>query len=117
MKRAMWSVDKTGDFRFSDGDNPEQSMMFSECYGQSWLAEELVTRLGGEMMTVARVKEFVLTQTPCYLFKGALKILELEDSPRLTVTKQPAGRESGNFPNESLESIEVRFQRDLFSLS
>ena len=47
MKKAMWAVDSTGEFRFSDEDNPAQLSMFSETFDDEWLASELSTRLAG----------------------------------------------------------------------
>ncbi len=73
MKDAMWRVDKTGAFRFSDRDDSNQQAMFlNGGYTQEWLASELSSRLIGKIMSVAAVKEFVLTQTPCVLFRDAL---------------------------------------------
>lgn len=114
MKRAMWAVDKTGEFRFSDQDNPSQLRLFSESFDQVWLAEELARRLGGNTMSAYKVKEFVLTGTPCYLFKAALKSLEVGKKKRAKVTKAPPGRKPGTYPDEQLEQIEVAFESSLF---
>ncbi len=114
MKKAMWSVDKTGEFRFADADNPDQPTLFSQSYDDKWLADKLATRLAGQTMSVYKIKEFVLTQTPCYLFKTALKSLEGESNKRLSVTKQPVGRKPGTYPDEQLDAIEVEFESTLF---
>jgi three-Cys-motif partner protein len=116
MKRAMWSVDNTGEFRFSDEDSPGQLFLFRDRYGDAWLADELAEKLAGKTMTVAQVKEYVLTETPCYLFKGAMKALETHKSRRIAVLKQPAGRKPGTYPDEQLHEIEVRFEPSLFGL-
>ncbi|HEX5272136.1 MAG TPA: three-Cys-motif partner protein TcmP [Gemmataceae bacterium] len=114
MKRAMWSVDDTGEFRFSDEDGPDQLFLFRDRYGETWLAQELAAKLAGKTMTAAAVKEYVLVETPCYLFKGALKALELGNPPRITVLKQPAGRKRGTYDDDQLQEIEIRFERSLF---
>jgi three-Cys-motif partner protein len=114
MKKAMWAVDRTGEFRFSDEDDPDQLRLFDESYGDSWLAEELATRLAGKTMSVAQVKEFVLTDTPCYLFKGVLKSLEVGKQKRVAVTKAPPGRKPGTYPDDQLGEIEVKFDASLF---
>lgn len=103
MKRAMWKLDDSGAFRFSDRDDPDQLRLLSGCT-QEWLAGELEYHLRGREMLVQEIKEFVLTDTPCYLFKQALKILERED--RIVVMDSPVGRRSGTFPSND---IRIRF--------
>jgi three-Cys-motif partner protein len=102
MKRAMWNVDKTGEFRFSDRDNPAQLQLLEEVFDQKWLAAELRT-LAGRTMSVAEIKEHVLAHTPCYLFKTALK--SLEASGAVVVAKAPPDRKPKTYPDEQLSSI------------
>ena len=100
MKKAMWSMDESGGFRFSDRDNPGQLLLLKGL-DDTWLAEELSRRLAGKTLTVEEVKNFVLTETPHYLFKGALRKLEMEskvmkpEAPRI-------GRKPGTYPDEDL---------------
>jgi three-Cys-motif partner protein len=114
MKKAMWSVDKTGEFRFSDEDNPDQPTLFSKSYDQSWLADELAKRLAGKTMSAHKLKEYVLTDTPCHLFKTALKSLEIGKPKRVAVVKKPSGRKPGTYPDDQLDAIELKFERSLF---
>lgn len=107
MKNAMWKVDKTGQFRFSDKDHPGQVNFLNDMFTEQWLAEELSANLAGKTMTVAEVREYVLKETPCYKFKKALRILETEAYPGLQVIKKPANRRRGQFAQE--EEIVVRF--------
>jgi three-Cys-motif partner protein len=115
MKKAMWSVDKSGDFRFSDGENPNQLKLplLEEAYDQPWLAGELKERLSGRTMSATEIKEFVLVETPCYLFKAGLK--SLETSGDATVVSAPAGRKPGTFPDDRLSEIRLRFAADMFA--
>ncbi len=115
MKKAMWAVDDTGTFRFSDQDDPSQLKLFKQAYDQAWLAEELAVRLAGGTMSVYKVKEYVLTDTPCYLFKEALKSLEVGKRKRVRVNKAPAGRKPGTYPDKQLAEIEVTFEGSLFA--
>jgi three-Cys-motif partner protein len=92
MKRAMWTVDSYGTFRFSDKENPAQFMLL-DAFSQNWLADTLATQLDNQSMTVAEVKAFVLEQTPCYQFKIALK--NLLRTARLTIVRKPPGYKSG----------------------
>ena len=111
MKKAMWKVDDTGSFRFSDKDNPDQMRLLKDTYDQDWLAGELALKLAGRDVTVAQVKEFVLTETPCHLFKPALKTLETNTQPGIDVTAVPPGRRRGTFPDRDCEQIVLRFHR------
>ena len=114
MKKAMWKVDSTGSFRFSDKDNCDQ-MTFLDAYDARWLADELAERLAGQEMTAARIKEYVLSETPCCLFKKALESLETGKKPRLRVVRAPEGRRPGKFPDKNLDHIMIRFDdRGLF---
>ncbi|MFZ1937288.1 MAG: three-Cys-motif partner protein TcmP [Thermoguttaceae bacterium] len=103
MKTAMWKVDETGSFKFSDKDNPDQLRLLNEEFDQNWLADELARRLAGKTMTIADIKEFVFTETPCCLFKEALKTLELKKNPGIRVVNSPAKRRPGTFPEEDLK--------------
>lgn len=110
MKRAMWSVDKTGNFRFSDRENPDQLTLLDESCSQEWLAGELTRLLGGRKMTVAEVREFVLTDTPCYLFKAALKALECGQPTLAKVIASPVDRKPGTYPDGMLDKIAIEFE-------
>jgi three-Cys-motif partner protein len=114
MKKAMWFVDNSGAFRFSDSDAPGQLGLFNDRFDQEWLAHELAAKLSGQTMTVAQIKEYVLVETPCYLFKAALKSLEIANDPRLKAGKAPAGRKRGQYPDDMLEEIVVQFEASLF---
>jgi len=99
MKRAMWKLDDSGTFRFSDKDDPDQLRLLSGCT-QDWLAHELSRDLRGHALSLDEIKEYVLTETPCYLYKQALKTLER--SERLLVTNAPSNRRTGTFSSEQL---------------
>ncbi|MGA2070278.1 MAG: three-Cys-motif partner protein TcmP [Sedimentisphaerales bacterium] len=99
MKSAMWKVDKTGGFRFSDNENPYQLALFASCTDKI-LAGEIKTKLSGQTLTVEQVKEFVLTNTPAYLFKESLKILE--DAKDLEIISAPPKRRKGTFPDDRI---------------
>lgn len=105
MKRAMWNLDDSGDFRFSDRANPDQLLLIEGCT-QEWLAGELSARLDQRTMTVRNVYDFVLTETPCYRFKDALKLLEKRR--RLTVIDPAPGRRTGTFARENMQVVFAR---------
>jgi len=110
MKKAMWTVDKTGEFRFSDSDDPCQLRLLNQEYDQAWLGEKLARDLAGKEMSAAQVKEYVLTNTPCCQFREALRRLETDHDPSIRIVKAPKGRRRRSFPDESLADIVIHFQ-------
>lgn len=100
MKRAMFKADPGGGFRFSDKDNPSQLNLFSS-YQNEMLAQDLTATLHGKILLLSQVKEFVLTQTPAYLFKNALSLLE--DEGRMKIINPPRGRRKGTFASDNMQ--------------
>jgi len=88
MKKAMWSVDATGSFRFSDKDDPNQLTLLSDSFTQAWLADRLEQHFKNRDAKLHEVRDYTLEHTPCYLFKPALKLLESDG--RLERLKGPA---------------------------
>lgn len=77
MKKAMWKVDPTGLFEFSDRDADQGKLLG---YTQPMLADELDRALRGRELTSDELSEYVLTQTPEYRFKEAITILKKNGS-------------------------------------
>ncbi len=109
MKEAMWHVDKSGDFRFSDHEAAGQLLLLNQSFDQQWLAGEMMRRLSGKTMTVADIKEWVLVETPCYLFKEALRRLESDES--VAVVKAPNGRRPSTYLDDLMGDIVLRFEQ------
>jgi three-Cys-motif partner protein len=87
MKKAMWSVDATGNFRFSDKDNPNQLRLLAESFTPAWLADSLERHFKNRKVKIQEIRDYALEHTPCYLYKPALKLLETEG--RLERVKGP----------------------------
>jgi three-Cys-motif partner protein len=103
MKKAMWTVDKTGEFRFSDKDVPNQKSLF-ETYTDEWLADEIHSQFDGQLVTVQAIEEWVLTETPNYKFANSLR--QLEKTERLRVPTPPVNRNKGTFAKYPLLGVE-----------
>ena len=112
MKKAMWKVDELGRFKFSDSQDASQLALFGSSHDDAWLAEHLGRALVGKTMTINDIKEYVLVHTPCYLFKGALRILE--DSGRLKAINSPPERRKGTYPEDRMQVQFLSFQQKLF---
>ena len=73
MKKAMWKVDPTGAFEFSDKFASQGSLL---AYTESSLADDLGQALRKQKLSSEQLKEFVLTRTPEYRFVAAVNILK-----------------------------------------
>ncbi len=93
MKKSMWRVDDTGEFRFSD--KHQESPMLLAGYDDGWLAAELSRCLAGQTRSIAEIRDHVLKETPCYLYNGALALLEKQE--RIQPINEPEGRRCGSF--------------------
>lgn len=83
MKEAMWQVDPTGNFEFSDVTyNPNQPTLFSEEVDLKPLMSDLLNRFKNKKICIKNLIEYVITQTP-YLkkhLKTCLRELERNGS-------------------------------------
>ncbi len=99
MKKAMWAVDRSGGFEFSDKHSTQLDKMFP--VDNEWLANHLFTEHRNQTMTVGEIKEYVLTETPCHTFKDALA--HLERNKKLKPVNPPQGRKRCHFPDEEMK--------------
>lgn len=106
MKKAMYKADPGGGFRFSDKDNPSQLNLFGD-YQDQTLAQDLNSTLGGKSLKLSQVREFVLTETPAYKYKTALKMLV--NDGLLKVVDAPPKRRKGTFPDKYADQMQLDF--------
>lgn len=83
MKEAMWGVDQSGEFTFSDGTNPDQMLLFGKQPNLAVLRNEIVGRFSGAETTVGTVELFVVEATAFREthYKPVLKELEMGVPP------------------------------------
>ncbi len=98
MKKAMWTVDRSGGFQFSDKHSAQLGHLFT--VDDEWLADHLFAEHENKTMSVGNVREYVLTKTSCHSFREALAVLERAE--RLEPINPPAGRRRGAFTDESM---------------
>jgi hypothetical protein len=109
MKEAMWGVDPSGEFTFSDATNPKQLVLFGGIPRYDDLRRQILTRFANCVATVGEIEEFVLAETAfCHTHykKQVLKPLEKSDSPQIVVLDKPHGRARGTFASRDLR---IRF--------
>ena len=113
MKEAMWKIDESGEFTFSDATDPNQAVLFESRPRYDLLQRQILTRFVGHEVTVGKIETFVLAETA---FRTAdykvrvLKPLELANPPLVEAVEPPAGRRRGTYRDKSLR---LRFARGL----
>ena len=106
MKEAMWRVDKSGEFRFSDATDPRQLVLFGNEPQYNVLQSQLINRFQGQETTVGKIEEFVLSETAfreTHYKRQVLKPLETSEPPRLVAIDPPATRKLGTYSDPSLK--------------
>jgi hypothetical protein len=111
MKEAMWKVDESGEFRFSDATNPGQLVFFAKSPDASVLRRAIVDRFAGKEATVREIEEFVLAATPfreTHYKRQVLHMLETAVPPVVTAVNPPLSRKIGTYPDVNLR---LRFMK------
>ena len=111
MKEAMWKVDESGEFTFSDATDPNQAVLFVKEPRFDLLRSQLLARFAGREVSVGEVEEFVVAETAFREthYRRVLKPLELAEPSMLEVVDPPPGRRRGTYPNRSMR---LRFRSD-----
>lgn len=104
MKRAMWSVDRSGGFEFSDKFASERSSLFE--YGDAQLAADLVKDLAGKTLTVDQFYEHAIVNTPACSCLEAFGLMER--TGQLRAVEPPARRRAGSFGKYRSMHVEIR---------
>lgn len=103
MKEAMWKVDASTGFTFSDATDPSQEVIFGGEPDRADIRRRLVHAFSGRSVTVEQVENFILESTPyCKThFRSVLKELE-RDGAKVSVLAAKPGRKRGTFPPGTL---------------
>jgi len=106
MKEAMWKVDQSGEFVFSDATNPDQLLLFGPQPDFTALERAILGRFAGIEARVEQIEEFVLAETPFRETHYKRQVLAiLEQRGELHPIAAPATRRRGSFPPE----LKLRF--------
>lgn len=100
MKKAMWDVDPTGDFRFAYSSNPNQLQLIDTEPDFEQLRNQVISEFRGKDVSVEMLEEFILVNTPfldTHYKRQVLKRMEELDkisvvsSPRIRRNSYPRG--------------------------
>ncbi len=107
MKEAMWRVDGSGEFRFSDATNPAQLLLFSPRPDLAKLEQAICARFAGSEVTVDEIEIFVLAETAFRETHYKRILAALERQGAIAAIDAPAKRRRGSFRPE----LRLRFAR------
>jgi three-Cys-motif partner protein len=108
MKEAMWKVDSSGEFKFSDATDPDQMVMFGEMPVEI-LRNQILGRFSGREVTVQQVEEFVLAETAfreTHYKRQVLAALEKSTPSGLIAVNPRTGRRPGTYGDQGMR---IRF--------
>lgn len=99
MKTAMWNIDKSGDYKFSDRTDPRQRVLFETEPNYEQLKEIILNEFKGKTISGSELKEFIVTKTPflhTHYKIPILKKMENSDPPEIDVTNR---RRRNSYPD------------------
>lgn len=107
MKEAMWKVDRSGEFSFSDATDPHQSILFGDTPRYEILRKQILDRFAAKEPTRGEIEYFVLANTAfreTHYKQQVLKELEVEN--KIVVVNALPGRKRGTF---AADAMRIRF--------
>jgi three-Cys-motif partner protein len=109
MKEAMWRVDRSGEFRFSDATDPDAPSLFGSQPDFISLQRAFLQRFGTSWTPLETLFEFTIAETP-FLPSHARTVLREADKsqPPTIEVGAPKDRRGGTFPEG--RGIRVRFR-------
>ncbi len=104
MKEAMWRVDPSGDFTFSDATNQNQLVLFEKGPRSDILRAQIIDQFHGQEATVQEIEDFVIEKTAFREthYKKVLKEIEHAYLARLEVINPPVTRRKGTYRDPSM---------------
>jgi three-Cys-motif partner protein len=102
MKEAMWRVDESGTYTFSDATDPNQSVLFSAEPDRGLLTRLIVDKFSGVETTPSDIERFVVRHTP-FRETHYRKVLQaLEEAGKIVPLNPPARRRRGTYADMSM---------------
>jgi three-Cys-motif partner protein len=97
MKEAMWKVDETGEFRFSDATDPNQLVLFEKAPNLPSLQAGLLAAFSGKEASVGDIEKFVLVETAFRETHYKRILTALERAGQMKIINAAPGRRIGTF--------------------
>ncbi|MBI4182726.1 MAG: hypothetical protein HY521_01865, partial [Proteobacteria bacterium] len=110
MKEAMWKVDESGEFTFSDSTDPNQLVLFEKEPKFEILRRQIVDRFRGGTVGIREIAQYVVSETAfceSHIRRHVLKLLEFADPPAIEVIGGTVTRRRGTYGSDALR---IRFK-------
>ncbi len=102
MKEAMWRVDESGTYTFSDATDPNQSVLFASEPDRPLLTRLIVDKFSGRETTPNEIERFVVRDT-AFRESHYKKVLQaLEENGLITPVDPPAKRRRGTYADMNM---------------
>jgi hypothetical protein len=102
MKEAMWRVDESGTYTFSDATDPNQSVLFSAEPDRQLLTRLIVDKFAGVESTPNEIERFVVRHSP-FRETHYKKVLQtLEEAGKIVPVNPPAKRRRGTYADMNI---------------
>jgi hypothetical protein len=107
IKEAMWRVDESGTYAFSDATDPNQSVLFAAEPNRELLKRLILEKFNGTETTTGEIERFVVRDTP-YRETHYKKVLQtLERIGRIVPLNPPTTRKRGTYADVNMR---LRFE-------
>jgi len=104
MNAAMWKVDPTGAFQFSDRTNPNQMVLFTPEPNYQLLKKLIIREFSGRIVSVEEIDKFVLISGFTHFKRHILK--PMGEAEEITVIESNGKRRKGAYPPSTI----IRFR-------
>lgn len=101
MKEAMWKVDESGNFKFSDATYDTKQMVLFDKPNYDQLKKMILTKYAGKKASIEELSDFVLIETPFtqnHYKRAILAVMERDNPPTIKVECKGRKRKKGNYP-------------------
>ena len=102
MKEAMWKVDESGTYTFSDATDPNQTVLFAAEPDRPLLSRMIVHEFSGRDATVGQIEIFVVQKTPFTESHYKKVLAALEAQAAIAAIDAPPKRRNGTFADRNL---------------
>ncbi len=97
MKEAMWRVDESGTYTFSDATDPNQCVLFSAKPDRQLLSKLIVDKFSDNETTPNEIERFVVRDTPFRETHYRSVLQALENAKKIVPVDAPARRRRGTY--------------------
>ncbi len=107
MKNAMWTVDPTGNYTFSDLSHPGQSTLMDFAGFDYSLIQNELRKLSGKTLTILDIKEYITVNTPYPTNKLKTEVLKPMELRGELIPRSP--RKNPNLKSYPNDDFKVEF--------